>query len=70
MIRIDFELLSPLPRLLIPEGNPNRWLETENKEQREQLEGAIATFRLLFISCYSIVIDLLNISIIIYKYNI
>ena len=44
MIRIDFELLSPLPRLLVPRGNPNRWLETENKEQRERLEGAIATF--------------------------
>ena len=61
MIKIDFELKN---------NSASRWLETENKEQRERLEGAIATFRLLFISCYSIVKDLLNISIIIYKYNI
>ena len=44
MIRIDFELLYLLPRLLVPEGNPNHWLETENEEQRERLERAIATF--------------------------
>ena len=61
MIRIDFELKN---------NSDSRWLETENEEQRERLEGAITTFRLLFISCYSIVKDLLNISIIIYKYNI
>ena len=35
MIRIDFELKN---------NSASRWLKTENKERRERLEGAIATF--------------------------